>query len=55
VNGKPEGVSHKKLWLDWHSDLKKDELEAALEFLMQTDQIMASRQGGKLVYLPRSK
>jgi hypothetical protein len=55
VNGKPEGVSHKKLWLDWHSDLKKDELEAALEFLMQTDQITASRQGGKLVYLPRSK
>ena len=55
VNSKPKGVSHKKLWLDWHSDLKKDELEAALEFLMQTDQIMVSRQGGKLVYLPKSK
>ena len=53
VNSKPEGVSHKRLWLDWHSDLKKEELEAALEFLMQTDQISGSRSGGKLVYLPK--
>ena len=50
-----DGVSHKRLWLDWHSDLKKDELEAALEFLLQTDQIVAAKEGGKLVYLPRSK
>ena len=53
VNSKEDGVSHKKLWLDWHSDLKKDELEAALEFLMQTDQIVAAKKGGKLVYLPK--
>ena len=53
VNDKEDGVSHKKLWLDWHSDLKKDELEAALEFLMQTDQIVAAKKGGKLVYLPK--
>tara|TARA_R110000744_G_scaffold156420_2_gene272024 strand:- start:2529 stop:2993 length:465 start_codon:yes stop_codon:yes gene_type:complete len=52
INSKPEGVTHKRLWLDWHSDLKKEELEAALEFLMQTDQITGSRKGGKLVYLP---
>ena len=55
VNGTDDGVSHKRLWLDWHSDLKKDELEAALEFLMQTDQIVAAKKGGKLVYLPKSK
>ena len=50
-----DGVSHKRLWLDWHSDLKKDELEAALEFLLQTDQIVAAKEGGKLVYLPKSR
>ncbi len=53
INSKPEGVSHKRVWLDWHSDLKKDELEAALEFLLQTDQIVAAKQKGKLVYLPK--
>ena len=53
VNNAPEGVSHKRVWLDWHSDLKKDELEAALEFLLQTDQIKATKQKGKLVYLPK--
>ena len=55
INSKPEGVTHKRLWLDWHSDLKKEELEAALEFLMQTDQITGSRKGGKLVYLPGAR
>jgi hypothetical protein len=55
ISNSPDGISHKRVWLDWHSDLKKDELEAAIEFLMQTDQITAAKKGGKLVYLPKSK
>jgi energy-coupling factor transporter ATP-binding protein EcfA2 len=55
IGNSPDGISHKRVWLDWHSDLKKDELEAAIEFLMQTDQITAAKKNGKLVYLPKSK